>query len=893
MAEDSLAILPRSMGQQANAGQKKKAAPRKFIPSQKGALITENPLEEECPYTFSDSPAYLRQKKEEEEVKRAAELEGKEETRGFLRSVEELAHKQRWDEAFQVLEKRTAVPSGLFLVTRALLRWKFYHYSSALRDAEEALKKYGSSNKAGPLAAALAAFARLCLGSEVQDKGSCSKELRPLLEAWEQAERTALTRHTLGQGLFKPRKAERLSEPGCVDGMQAEDGTYPAGGVRIGYVLLKNQKDPNAPVILHFHGSGEIAADYLLPQLAEKYRDLPAHLLVADYRGYGWSGGEPSLATFLKDAEPLAEKLPELFVQHGLSWPYPGGLILSGRSIGAQVAVHLAVLFPSLFRAMVLDSAVATSATGDRLGEARLEVLKQWRKELENANLEVLQPLDAELWTLGALDKIRAFNGQLLLLHGLEDDFVPYEGSESLHAATSSRQKELVLVKDASHNNIGHHPEYWNALQRFALKVQLDSALPSVGPVVEHLCAVCAQKADSKCGRCQKVWYCSRSHQAEHWKSHKLKCSGAEPAPKAAKEAEAFLVMLVCAEISSACLASLTSTLMSTLIQEHVAGVYVSWHADTPELAREVEAKLTATRGKNSKTVMWLESRVKKPFFEHAKAAAALMASSDMSQAWVSLMRPGHIWSSRFSSLVISTLRRAAADSRVIAVRCDKCARPTSLTTCSTSEEVDSALASGSVKILEASEEDVNSLLIHAKTLQAFLEMTPQLTLQHRMCAYRYVHKMNNTFGKKVMAFAPPEGDWARFENVDPTIEDELEESDIQRGQDLVRNSSQRFNKVNGDQSDKQELPSRLKDPDEAAKMIHGMRTSISRRVVLRAGETLDLKELRELSLDIVTNAIETAGLDQVIGIQSWVRQTASELAQAAAEKFDVKIREK
>ncbi|CAK8997843.1 unnamed protein product [Durusdinium trenchii] len=171
--------------------------------------------------------------------------------------------------------------------------------------------------------------------------------------------------------------------------------------------------------------------------------------------------------------------------------------------------------------------------------------------------------------------------------------------------------------------------------------------------------------------------------------------------------------------------------------------------------------------------------------------------------------------------------------------------------------------------------------------------MTPQLTLQHRMCAYRYVHKMNNTFGKKVMAFAPPEGDWARFENVDPTIEDELEESDIQRGQDLVRNSSQRFNKVNGDQSDKQELPSRLKDPDEAAKMIHGMRTSISRRVVLRAGETLDLKELRELSLDIVTNAIETAGLDQVIGIQSWVRQTASELAQAAAEKFDVKIREK
>lgn len=87
-------------------------------PGKPGALITENPLEEakptdlqikwiqtpnasalclqDCPYTFSDSPAYLRQKKAkmlqpldsccasshkrmeaEDEAKRAVELEGK------------------------------------------------------------------------------------------------------------------------------------------------------------------------------------------------------------------------------------------------------------------------------------------------------------------------------------------------------------------------------------------------------------------------------------------------------------------------------------------------------------------------------------------------------------------------------------------------------------------------------------------------------------------------------------------------------------------------------------------------------------------------------------------------------------------------------------------------
>eukprot|EP00434_Breviolum_minutum_P017359 symbB.v1.2.015326.t1/scaffold1138.1/size205980/25 len=617
MAEDSLAILPRNMGQQA-AGQKKKAAPRKFIPQQKGALITENPLEEDCPYTFSDSPAYLRQKKAKmlqplasccaSSHKRFFRLKMRPKELSNWRARKKLVdsfgvwrslrtnrggtkHFKSWksEPLCQAVFSSSPVHScaGSSATTAQLCMMLKRHFCRDCTGNEtfsfhclthQALKKYGSSTKAGPLAAALASFARLCLGSEVQDKGSCSKELRPLLDAWEQAEQLTLTRHALGQGLFKPRKEERLQEPGCpVDGMQApfeslgcfsrsfihldpikaEDGTYSAGGgVRLGYVLLKNQKDLNAPVVLHFHGTGETAADYLQPQLAEKYRD--------HYRGYGWSGGEPSLATFLKDAEPLAEKLPELFVQHGLSWPYPGGLILSGRSIGAQVAVHLAVLFPTLFRALVLDSAVATSATGDRLGEARLAALKQFHKELEHANLEVLQPLDAELWRLGTLDKIRAFNGQLLLLHGLEDDLVPYESSESLHAATSSRQKELVLVKDlhfcrvetslflkqrfsykdASHNNIGHHQEYWHALRSFALKVQLDNTLPSVGPVLEHLCAVCAQKAVSKCGRCQKVWYCSRSHQAEHWKAHKGSCAGTAE-PKVLKEADASLVTLV------------------------------------------------------------------------------------------------------------------------------------------------------------------------------------------------------------------------------------------------------------------------------------------------------------------------------------------------------------
>ncbi|CAE7742712.1 abhd13 [Symbiodinium sp. CCMP2592] len=895
MAEDSLAILPRSMGQQPL--QKKKAAPKRFIPSQKGALITENPNEEECPYTFSDSAAFLRQKKAEEDAKRAAELEGKEETRGFLRSVEELARKQKWDEAFQVLEKRTAVPSGLFLVTRALLRWKFCQYGSALKDAEEALKNYGSSTKAGPLAAAFASFARLCLGSEVRDKGSCSKEMRPLLESWEKAEEAALRQHALGQGLFKPRQQQRLQDLGCpVEGMEAADGTYPVGGgIRLGYILLKNQKDVTAPVVVHFHGSGEIAADYLQPQLAEKYRDLPVHLLVADYRGYGWSSGEPSLATFLKDAEPLAEQLPELFVQHGLSWPYPGGIILSGRSLGAQVAVHLAAMFPSLFRSMILDSAVATSATGDRFGEARLAALKQWHKELEVSNLEVLQPLDAELWTLGALDKVRAFNGQLLLLHGLADELVPYEGSESLHAAAASRQKEVVLVKDAGHNNIGQYQDYWHAMRRFALKVQLDSTLPSVGGAVEHLCAVCAKPATFKCGRCQKVWYCSRAHQAEHWKVHKKTCNPGEDAVcvKVVKEGNASLIAIVCAEFCGCDgeLDAFSATLDAASEQEELRGMYISWYADSEELSTEVSSKLGQVRDRPSKVPLSSsESKHQISFFEHVKAALAVVPSDEAaSETWVSFLAPGQLWSPRYTSTLLPSLRRAAADARVTAVRCSRWTRCPD----ASSSQVESAVAAKTAEISQASTADLFTYSVPVKVLQAFLEATPYATLQSRLCAHRFTHKMSNTFGKKAIEAAIPEGEWMRSESssrlpVRPEV-DGRDADDLRRGKELVSNASQR---LSGEAVTPSDLPTRLTDAQEAAEMISNLRISIERRVILKAGETLGEKELRELAMDLVTDAVTAAGLDQVIGIQSWAKETATDFAKAAARKFDVKVRE-
>eukprot|EP00930_Biecheleria_cincta_P001599 TRINITY_DN102733_c0_g1_i1.p1 TRINITY_DN102733_c0_g1~~TRINITY_DN102733_c0_g1_i1.p1 ORF type:complete len:911 (+),score=187.64 TRINITY_DN102733_c0_g1_i1:89-2821(+) len=908
MSDDSLAILPRSMGQQQGPPQKKKLNPSKFIPSKRGGLITANAVEEECPYTFSDSPAYVRAKKEEEQAKRAAELESKEETRGFLRSVEDLAIKQKWEEASQVLERRTAVPSGLFLVTRALLRWKFSRYGAALQDADEALKNYGGSTKAGPLAAAFACFAKLCLGSEVRDKASCSKDMQILVDAWEQSEQGILMRHALGQGLFKPRIEQRMSESGTpIEGIEAEDASYTAcSGLRIGYVILKNQRDATAPVVLHFHGSGETAADYRSPALAEKYRDIPVHLLAVDYRGYGWSGGEPSLATFLRDAEKFAEKLPELFIQHGFAWPYPGGIVLSGRSLGAQVAVHLAAVFPTLFRAMVLDSALSASATGDRLGRApeRSAALKQWRKELEQANLEILHPLDADLWCLSVLDKIRAFNGQLLVIHGLADEIVPYESAESLHAAASSKQKELVLLKDAGHNNIGQNSEYWTALRRFTLKVQLDSTLPSVGPTMEHLCAVCAEKAVSKCGRCQKVWYCSRSHQAEHWKVHKAKCAGEPSAPKVVPEAEASAIVVICAELSNRegglSISCLLNCLTAAASQEQpLEGIAVSWRADTPELTEEASAKLQLFKEQHADLQITIsEAATSSSYFERVKAAMALLQDAPR-HAWVTLLSPGSILSPRFCASLLPSLRRAAADARVTAVRCLQHAGLTSDSArkLASAAEVELALSQQEVEVRQAQENDAHSLFVRLKSLQSFVEGTPESALKSKYCELRFVNHFTNTFGKKVMKASVPDTEWMQWREgwMQTSQVDESAECnhghpmrDREIAQDLLV-SFKRLDTNENDTSDQSDA-AKLMEPEKCVAMVRSIRQSMERSLILRAGDAIPSKDLRDISTDLTSSSLQAADLDQVIGIQRWARQTAADISKEVAEKFQVTV---
>ena len=83
-----------------------------------------------------------------------------------------------------------------------------------------------------------------------------------------------------------------------------------------------NEKHPN---VLFFHGNGEIASDY--DDIVYIFNEIGLNLFVADYRGYGMSGGRPTLTNMIKDAHPIFEGFKQVLRKKGFS----GNLFIMGK----------------------------------------------------------------------------------------------------------------------------------------------------------------------------------------------------------------------------------------------------------------------------------------------------------------------------------------------------------------------------------------------------------------------------------------------------------------------------------------------------------------------------------------------------------------------------------
>lgn len=226
--------------------------------------------------------------------------------------------------------------------------------------------------------------------------------------------------------VFYPR---RLPETGKKDSGNLFFEVAPA--VRLGCRLYRADKD--FPVILFFHGNGEIATDY--DEIAPFFLERRFNLLVTDYRGYGHSDGNPSLSNLLKDSPVLFAEVKKWLKENG----YAGPIFIMGRSLGSLSAIEIALKCREGLAGLIVESGSATN----------------FRNYLALNNI---LPFDHPVWEEGHRffnkEKIREIVIPTLIIHAEYDSLIPLEEAKILFENSGAKDKSLVIIPRADHNDI-------------------------------------------------------------------------------------------------------------------------------------------------------------------------------------------------------------------------------------------------------------------------------------------------------------------------------------------------------------------------------------------------------------------------------------------------------
>lgn len=242
--------------------------------------------------------------------------------------------------------------------------------------------------------------------------------------------------------LFYPRK-EILSQrsPACGVSVKVDVGD----GIAVGGKIFV--ASPEAPVILYFHGNGEIAADY--DSISPLYQQIGVTLFVVDFRGYGASDGAPSASALIDDAWTCFQQAPAVLAEHGIQTDQ---IYVMGRSLGSAAALEIGSRATTGLAGLIIESGFAyTFALIERIGFLQVP--------------DAYETKDG----FGNLEKISAIDVPLLLIHGERDWIIPISDAEALNEASSAQRKWFVRIPGAGHNDlmlIGQE-DYFAAIANF------------------------------------------------------------------------------------------------------------------------------------------------------------------------------------------------------------------------------------------------------------------------------------------------------------------------------------------------------------------------------------------------------------------------------------------
>jgi len=262
---------------------------------------------------------------------------------------------------------------------------------------------------------------------------------------YRQGDYSALDRPQILSSVFYPRPD---FSPEAPEG--AQDLFIP---VEEGVSLMAraHQGPKHGPIILFFHGNGEIVSDY--DELGRVYTRMGMTFIPVDYRGYGQSTGSPGIDAMMRDSHAVFDFVRDWLLERG----YNGPLIVMGRSLGSAPALELACNRQEELPALIVESGFAYT----------LPLLRLLGIDVDALGLEEDRGMDN-------LDKMARIRLPCLILHAEKDWIIPLSDGKALYEACPSTDKTLVQIPGAGHNDIFLRDlnRYMQAIRNLADKVE-------------------------------------------------------------------------------------------------------------------------------------------------------------------------------------------------------------------------------------------------------------------------------------------------------------------------------------------------------------------------------------------------------------------------------------
>ena len=204
------------------------------------------------------------------------------------------------------------------------------------------------------------------------------------------------------------------------------------------------------PTILLFHGNGEIAFDY--QYISHLFLECNVNLAVVDFRGYGFSSGEPYFTSLISDAMPIYDAFRDWLAEMN----YINSLFVQGRSLGSVCAAEIGAHNPSMLKGVIFESGFASLFN---------MMTNLFCVSSPNLTQDSLKEFSNDI-------RVQKFQVPTLIIHGTEDSIIPYSESQLLFQnLPNSVEKKLILIKEAGHNNIlSFNQEYFLPLSDFVQK---------------------------------------------------------------------------------------------------------------------------------------------------------------------------------------------------------------------------------------------------------------------------------------------------------------------------------------------------------------------------------------------------------------------------------------